>query len=262
MKLLFYLILLCGQNCRYYTFIVYIYLGFLKENEGQILMCLLRGITSEFDILSYITPWQNHSTPLLCRLPAPFWQSRGTWLRTWSLDTWCVLWSPQSQHGLSHSCAGALGWCIDLALSVPRWVCRPFPVQPQSLWRISARRQSAPLHSAFLTNDGLPHSKVIITVLLQTLIGGYQLSPLFFCCISNFSFDWVPPHLAVLIMSEQYVCDEGRGSVRFRRGKKSIRLNAADTNGKLDQTRKNKERKRQRDQMALFQNPVSCLLPT
>lgn len=222
-------------------------------------MCLLRGITSEFDILSYITPWQNHSTPLLCRLPALFWQSRGTWRRTWSLDTWCVLWSPQSQHGLSHSCAGALGWCIDLALSVPRWVCRPFPVQPQSLRRISARRQSAPLHSAFLTNDGLPHSKVIITVLLQTLIGGYQLSPLFFCCISN--FDLIESHHTLqpsLCLNNMYVMrvEEACG---LGGGKKSIRLNAADANGKLDQTRKNKERRRQRDQMALFQNPVSCL---
>lgn len=185
-------------------------------NEGQILMCLLE---SEFDILSYITPWQNHSTPLLCRLPVLFWQPWGTWLRTWSLDTWCVLWNPQSQHGLSHSCAGALGWCIDLALSVPRWVCRPFPVQPQSLWRISARRQSAPLHSAAFPNKRL----------LAAIQGNnycttsdsdrwIPIESLFLLLHRKFWFDWVPPHLAALIMSEQYVCDEGRGSVQFRRG--------------------------------------------
>lgn len=57
-----------------------------------------------------------------------------------------------------------------------------------------------------LTNDGLPHSKVIITVLLQTLIGGYQLSPLFFCCISN--FDLIESHHTLqpsLCLNNMYV---------------------------------------------------------
>lgn len=45
--------------------------------------------------------------------------------------------------------------------------------------------------------------------------------------------------------------------MQFRRGGKSIRLNAADANDKLDQTRKNKER--ERNKLALFQNPVNCL---
>lgn len=93
-------------------------------------MCLLESHLS-FDVLSYITPWQNHSTPLLWHVPALFCQSVGTRLRTRSLDTWCLVWKPQSQHAASDSCAGALGWCIDLALSVPRWVRRPFPEEPE-----------------------------------------------------------------------------------------------------------------------------------
>lgn len=129
-----------------------------------------------FDVLSYITPRQNHSTPRLRHVPALFRPSVGTWLRTRSLDTWCLVWKPQSQHAFSDSRAGALGWCIDLALSVPRWVCRPFPEKPESLWRFSAHRQPTRLHSAFLTNDRSLHSKVIITVLLHTPNGGYQSS--------------------------------------------------------------------------------------
>lgn len=219
----FYLI--SWNDCRYYTFIVYgsfwnlsVFCFFL--NEGQILMCLLSGITTDFDILSYITPWQNHSTPLLCRVPVLFWQSGGTWLRTWSLDTWCVLWSPQSQHGLSDSCAGALGWCIDLALSVPWWVCRPFPVQPEALEDFCPSAVSATPFS--LSNKRL----------LAALQGNNYcttsdsdrwrpIESLFLLLHLKFWFDWVPPHLAALIMSEQYVCDEGRGSVQFRRGERA-----------------------------------------
>ncbi len=43
------------------------------------------------------------------------------------------------------------------------------------------------------------------------------IESLFLLLHLKFWFDWVQPHLAALIMSEQYVCDEGKGSVQFRR---------------------------------------------
>lgn len=197
-------------------------------------MCLLESHLS-FDVLSYITPWQNHSTPLLWHVSALFCQSVGTRLRTRSLDTWCLVWKPQSQHAASDSCAGALGWCIDLALSVPRWVRRPFPEEPEKPLEnfCPSAVDAAPF--------SLPNKRLLAALQgnnYRTASDSERRIPIqssaFFCCVAKFWFDWVSPHLAALIMFEQYVCDEGWESLPVRRGGK----NGWDTNCKLDQTRK------------------------